>query len=161
MSATTSLAEHIRRIFCAGPRNVIAMADEVLELAREHGLRIEFRDGLCHVQLFGAEPSGCEPSRCGTAGPMVASIPKSAVRALIARIGTLSGCDSPYEGATVLPSPEGPQLVHFLNTPDEQWIEIGTVPDGQLDELERRMQNLELGRSWEEAKSRILGRHDG
>lgn len=110
---STAAVDLLRRAFEPGPRGALGLADELLETARSGALRCEWADGTVRVTPAGADPFDV-------------ALPKSAFRAVLARVAALcnerrAGAVTPYRGgAEVLcGDPPVPVFVTFVNDPDE------------------------------------------
>lgn len=114
-------ADRLREVFRPTPRGAVGLVDDLLELCRGGPIRIEYDDGRCHVRLAGADP---------TAVPL----PKSAFRAALARVAALCnervpGSVTPYRGVGELADPHAAYRGVFINTPDEQRLDLSQVGD--------------------------------
>jgi hypothetical protein len=101
---------------------VVGMVDDLFVIGSEHDLRIEWRDGACHVRLR-------EPSSEAT---VEVPLPKSVFRAALARISVLCNERFPntvssYGGSGKLLAPGSTDVelrVAFSNTPTAQKVEL-------------------------------------
>ena len=126
MSDQVSLAERVSRALTASDRGVLGLVDELLAAALEHDLRLEWQAGKCRVHF--------------SDGQVEAPLPKSVFRAVLARIAALCNeqtpdSASPFGGQGEVMNVEEPgHAVHaaFVNTPDEQWLELTAVRPSQL-----------------------------
>lgn len=114
---STAVVERLRRAFEPGPRGALGLTDELLAAAREGAIRCEWQGGTVRVTPVGAEPFDV-------------ALPKSAFRAVLARVAALcnerrAGSVTPYRGdAEVLAGdPPAPVFVAFVNTPDDQRLD--------------------------------------
>jgi len=128
MIRSTPFAERVQKAFQPTPGGVVGLVDELLNLCRAHQLRINFQDGHCAVRRFGADVKDS----------LDVPLPKSAFRAVLARIAALCNEHHPHsvtpyrgEGEIVVPSPDSPSCVppstchvSFTNTPSEQRLEM-------------------------------------
>jgi hypothetical protein len=101
------------------------LVDELLAVSREHDIRIAWQAGRCLVSF----PNGESP------GPIEMLLPRSVVRAVLARVVVL--CNernpnsvSPYGGRSAVVVDADPAKairVAFVNTPNEQRLELASV----------------------------------
>lgn len=120
MNNPTSLPDRLARAFSTPTGGVLGLVDELLAASQEQSIHIGWQAGRCHILFPGAEP------------PMQIEVPvpKSVVRAVLARIAAL--CNervphsvSPYQGAgEVALDPMHVIQVKFVNTPDELTLEL-------------------------------------
>jgi hypothetical protein len=96
------------------------LVDELLTASREHEIQLGWQAGRCQVNIPQADP----PERIEVA------VQKSVMRAVLARVAVL--CNervpnsvSPYRGrGEVAIDPATVLRVNFVNTPDEQTLEL-------------------------------------
>ncbi len=133
MIPLTPIAERLQTAFKPTPRGVVGLVDDLLELCREHKLRLNFEDGRCHVRSLEANSQDA----------LDVPLPQSVFRAVLARIAAL--CNervpnsvTPYRGEGTLSVGINPSTafhVSFTNTPTEQRLEVRSVgePNGEAD----------------------------
>ena len=104
-------------MFQSSPSGAVGLVDQLLKLGREHPLSLHFDGDHCVVRRVGFEESVNVP------------LPKSAFRAVIARIA--APCNerapesvTPYRGDGKLGVPPESFRVSFTNTPDEQRLKL-------------------------------------
>ena len=128
MSESSPFAEGLRMAFRPTSRGVVGLVDDLLGLCEVHQLGLRFEEGSCLVRRLGAD----------IGDSLTVPIPKSVVRAALARIAALCdeqhpGSVTPYRGAGELavPPPRSPSStppstchVSFVNTPAEQHLEM-------------------------------------
>jgi hypothetical protein len=119
---STAVVERLRRAFEPGPRGALGLADELLEAARCGAMRCEWEGGTVRVTPAGAEPFDV-------------ALPKSAFRAVLARLAALcnerrAGSVTPYRGSAevLVGAPPVPVLVAFVNTPDDLHLDARPAP---------------------------------
>ena len=122
MNNTLIAAEQLRHVLTTPTRGVLGLVDDLLVVARGHGLRIDWKADHCRVQ-FGEESSQHS---------IEVPLRKSVFRAALARIAVL--CNqrmpnsvSPYNGQGELSigsDPTTAMQVVFVNTPDVQSLEL-------------------------------------
>jgi hypothetical protein len=135
MSNLALFPEQLQRVFRPTGRGVVGIVDELLVLCRDEGLQFDWQAGQCRVRPLGAEPAE------STEVPL----PKSAFRAILARVAALCnertpGSVSPYGGeGELLVGTDSPAVfrVAFTNTPDEQRLEVRCVGDDKDEEASR------------------------
>jgi hypothetical protein len=122
MNTSSTSPERLRHALTTSSGGVFGLVEELLAVFREHGLRLDWKADHCRVQFReGGPPDAIEvPLR------------KSVVRAALARIAAL--CNqrhpnsvSPYGGQGELlvgTDPTTTMRVDFVNTPDEQRLEL-------------------------------------
>lgn len=110
---STAAVDLLRRAFEPGPRGALGLADELLETARSGALRCEWENDRVRVTPAGADPFDV-------------ALPKSAFRAVLARVAALcnerrAGSVTPYrgDGEVLSGDPPAPVFVAFVNDPDE------------------------------------------
>ncbi|HVS35729.1 MAG TPA: hypothetical protein VMS17_09110 [Gemmataceae bacterium] len=122
MNTTSELAEAFRSALENPTRGVVGVVDDLLRLCPEQGLRLEWQGDGCRMWfLNGGSEEGTE-----------VSLPRSAFRAMLARIAVL--CNerrpnsvSPYGGKGELSigaNPPAALRVSFANTAAEQKLEL-------------------------------------
>lgn len=123
-----SFAARIHGVFEPMPRGVVGLVDDLLELCREHQLRISFQDNHCYVRSLDSVAQDA----------LAVPLPKSVCRAVLARIAVLCnehtpGSATPYRGEGKIPvpapipengSPPSTCCVEFTNTPSDQRLEL-------------------------------------
>ena len=124
----TPFPERIRRTLSPSGRGVIAVVDDLLGLCQEQGLQIEWHANGCRVRAVGLGPQEAT----------VVPLPKSAFRAILARVAAL--CNerspdlvSPYGGQGELKVDGSAGTVFraaFTNTPEYQRLELTPVLEG-------------------------------
>ena len=127
MKTLSPLSEQLQRAFEPTGRGDVGLVDELLELCREQGLQLDWRDQQCRIRSLDAEPQET----------VEVPLPKSVFRAILARAAVLCNeCTpnsvSPYGGEGELAiGANSPTIfrVVFTNTPDEQRLEIRRVAD--------------------------------
>lgn len=122
MNNSAMSLEPLRRSFANPTGGVLGLVDDLLAAAHERGLQLDWKANHCRVQFRdGGPPASIEvPLR------------KSVVRAALARIAVLCNqCKpnsvSPYGGHGELlvgTDPSTVMRVAFVNTPDEQSVEL-------------------------------------
>ena len=133
MSLPTSLPSRLEHVF-AGPKlGVLGLVDELLAAARQREIRLTWRAGRCLVEFEG----GGSPDR------FEVSLPKSVVRAILARVATL--CNqrhpdsvSPFGGqGELIIEADRPETIRvaFANTPEIQSLELIRVGWAPLTEV--------------------------
>lgn len=138
MSQPLPFAERVRKAFEPGAGGILGLVDDLLEMARERPLDLEWRDGVCHV-------------RAGA--PATVALPKSVFRAALARLAALCNeteADSvtPYGGAgTLTLAGESPTRlrVSFVNTPSEQRATIQHTDEVNAPARETRVATPAVG----------------
>jgi hypothetical protein len=126
MNMPLTSPERLSRALTTPTRGVLGLVDDLLAMSREHGLQLDWQAGNCRVRFLEAGPAGW----------IEVPIRKSVVRAALARVAVL--CNqrnpnsvSPYGGQRELLVGTDPTTVirvAFVNTPDEQSLELATVP---------------------------------
>jgi hypothetical protein len=125
MNTTSQIAEALQSAFASPTRGIAGMVDDLLRLCPVHGLRLAWHGDRCRVQ----SPAG------GSETELAAPLPKSAFRALLARIAALSNerqanAVSPYGGKGLIGTHCNPPAmfqVAFANTTAEQWLELKPI----------------------------------
>ena len=133
MSDPFSLADHLRQAFASPVNGVVGLVDELLAVAREQNVWIGWANEKCQVFLRSYYP----------AFAFEVPVPKSAFRAVLARVATLCNqCApnsvTPYGGVGSVQIPGTAETLHvrFMNTPDKQSLELSPVelePDRSID----------------------------
>jgi hypothetical protein len=124
MNTAVTWSQWLQQTFQPTSRGVVGLVDDLLNSCPEDGLHLEWHAGVCRVRpALVMEPSAEVPC------------PKSAFRALIARVATL--CNerrpapiSPYGGQGELSADRNAKSViqaAFINTSNEQWLELRPV----------------------------------
>lgn len=156
MSTPAPFAEQVRKAFAPNARGAVGVVDELLEVCREETVQLEWQDGVCRVHRVTITPAvlaqlsaiqlaasipipGAGPTlvaaltgALGSPEPIEVPIPKSAFRAILARLAALCnerapGSTSPYGGeGELLAGGSSPAAfrVSFTNTPDAQRAEV-------------------------------------
>ena len=122
MNTTSQLPELLRAALEHPERGVVGLADDLLRLCPEQGLRLEWHADQCRIHFLTG----------GTEEGMDVPLRKSVFRAILARIAVL--CNerapksvSPYGGQGKLSAGGNPSVVFrvlFANTPAEQTLEV-------------------------------------
>jgi hypothetical protein len=122
MSDPSALASNLTRALTTPTNGVLGLVDDLLSAARDHDLRLRWQAGQCEISA----PKAVPPVR------VEVPLPKSVVRAALARVAAL--CNervpnsvTPYRGrgeVAVGASPAAAIHVRFVNTPDEQSLEL-------------------------------------
>lgn len=127
MNNASISAEQLRHALTSPTRGVLGLIDELLAVARERSLRLDWKADRCRVQFRESN------------SPDLIDVPlrKSVVRAALARIAVL--CNqrkpnsvSPYGGQGELLVGSDPKTTIravFVNTPDEQSLELMPLRD--------------------------------
>jgi hypothetical protein len=128
MSESLTIPEQIRHALTTPTGGVLGLVDDLLMVSREQGLSLDWRSDHCRVRF----PGGDSPAS------IEVPLRKSVVRAALARIAVL--CNerspnsvSPYGGQGELSVGTDPATVlrvAFVNTPDEQRLELTPVRAG-------------------------------
>lgn len=122
MSAVSEFHERVEKAFEPTPRGVVGLVDDLLSLACEQGLALNWRDGRCRIRTLDAQEGEVTEI----------SLQKSLFRAILARVAALCNeqmpdAASPYggEGAlTVGHASPAVLQVAFVNRPGTQQLEI-------------------------------------
>jgi hypothetical protein len=120
-NSSTSL-DRLHHALTTPTGGVLGLVDELLAVAREHGLQLDWKADHCRVQFREGSPSDS----------IEVPLRKSVVRAVLARIAVLCNqrkpnSTSPYGGQGELfvgADPTTTIRVVFVNTPDEQSLEL-------------------------------------
>jgi hypothetical protein len=122
---TVTSPERLIRGLATPTRGILGLVDDLLAAAREHGLRLEWHAGHCRVRFLEG----------GLADWIEVPLSKSVVRAALVRVAVL--CNerkpnsvSPYGGlgeVMIGADPATALRVAFINTPEEQWLELVRV----------------------------------
>lgn len=122
MSVVFDFAERVQKAFEPGYGGVSRVADQLLDVCGEDGLRLCWQDNQCRVCTLGPAPHESTE----------VTLPQSAFRAILARLAAL--CNerapntvSPYGGKGELALATNPKsifCVAFVNQPGEAWLEI-------------------------------------
>lgn len=117
MSQHTALVERLTRAVTTPTHGVLGVADELLTVARGRSLRLTWREGSGRFQF---ESPAAEPFEI--------PLPKSIMRAILARLAVLCNehrpnCVTPYGGQGEV----GAVRVAFVNTPDEQSLDLAPL----------------------------------
>lgn len=114
-----TLPDRIRRALTVPTRGVLGLVDELLAVACEQDIRLRWQDGQCLVSAPTVDP------------PIGVPVPKSVVRAVLARIAAL--CNervpdsvTPYGGEGEVSVGDTVTVVRarFVNSPEEQSLEL-------------------------------------
>lgn len=127
MNTTSPFSTVLHQALLQPTRGVVGVVDDLLAACREQGLRLDWQTGLCRVRCLSDNPEGA----------IDVPLRKSVFRALLARVAVLCNerCPnsvSPYGGEGELSAGPNPGTIlraTFVNTPDEQWLEL--VPHGR------------------------------
>jgi hypothetical protein len=122
MNDQTLFAERLRQAFTPPPTGVVGVVDRLFELCREQELRLDWQADQCYVR----------PLHGGPQESIQVALPKSAFRAILARVAALCNQQapdsvSPYggEGELTFGTDQPTRFrVKFKNTPDEQRLEV-------------------------------------
>lgn len=125
MNNHSPLREHIRHLLLAPNRGVPGLVDDLLAISGERSLQVLWQEGRCCVRFLEGEPLE----------QIEVPLPKSVIRAALARVAALCnerspGSVSPYGGqgeVTVTADPARTIHVTFINTPEEQRLEMSSV----------------------------------
>lgn len=122
MITTSRYSDDMRKAILEPTRGVIGLVDDLLTLCRDHSLELNWRGDLCRIRSHGGDWEEL----------VNLALPKSAFRSILARVAAL--CNeripnsvSPYGGKGELhvgTEPEAIFQVAFVNTPDEQCLEL-------------------------------------
>jgi hypothetical protein len=120
-NSSTSL-ERLHHALTTPTGGVLGLVDELLAVACEHGLQLDWKADHCRVQF----------QEGGLSNSIELPLRKSVVRAVLARIAVLCNqrkpnSASPYGGQGELfvgADPTTTIRVVFVNTPDEQSLEL-------------------------------------
>jgi hypothetical protein len=125
MSNHLSLPERLGRALANPSQGVVGLVDELLAVSRQQDIQLSWQAGRCHVCFLNA----------GTPDRIDVPLPKSVVRAALARVAAL--CNernpnsvSPYGGqgeVAVKTDPAKTVRVAFVNTPEQQSLELASV----------------------------------
>lgn len=125
MNSLSSYSEQLHRALTAPTHGVLGMVDDLLAVSRECGIQLHWQAGRCRVCFREGDPASC----------IEVPMRKSVFRAALARIAVL--CNqrqpnsvSPYGGKGELLAgvdPTVPMQVEFINTPDEQRLELASL----------------------------------
>lgn len=128
MNTPLTAAERVRRALTTPTRGILGLVDDLLTASREQGIQLAWQAGNCRVRFLEGAPAGW----------MEIPLRKSVVRAALARVAVL--CNqrnpnsvSPYGGQGELlvgTDPATAVRVAFVNTPDEQSLELASVQRG-------------------------------
>ncbi len=125
MNPASSPLERVNDALLHPTNHLVGLVYDLLAACQEHGLRFDWRDGRCRVRSL----------RGGPDGMIDVPLRKSVFRAILARLAVL--CNerrpnsvSPYGGqgeVVVGGYPAKVFRVEFVNTPDEQRLELTHV----------------------------------
>jgi hypothetical protein len=127
MNNSSTPPDLLHRVLTNPTRGVLGLVDELLVVAREHGLQLEWKADHCRVQFRDGGPSDS----------IEVPLRKSVFRAALARIAVLCNQSkpnsvSPYGGQGELlvgTDPTTTMRVAFVNTPDEQSLDLTPLPN--------------------------------
>jgi hypothetical protein len=127
MNIPTTFPEQLRQSLTNPGRGVLGLVDDLLAVSREYGIQLDWQAGQCRVRFRDGDP----------ASEIVVPLRKSIFRAAMARIAVLCNLRkpnsvSPYGGKGQLtfgPEPSTALRVLFVNTPDEQSLELTSLGD--------------------------------
>lgn len=119
MIRTETLLESLTELFAQpGPHGVADLADNLLQICVEHGIRINIKKDLCSIE-----------DTSGILKDVKHRLPLSAFRALLARMAGM--CDSevsPYGGTGRIQQLDDHEVeITFKNTPSEQFVDLQAV----------------------------------
>ena len=125
MNTPSTSPELLRRALTAPTRGVLGLVDDLLAVSREHGIQLDWKADHCRVRFREGGPPGW----------IEVPLRKSVVRAALARVAVLCNrrapnCVSPYGGEGELlvgTDPATPMRVAFVNTPEEQSLELAPL----------------------------------
>ena len=133
--------DRLRQSFSSPADGVPALVDEILAVAAANSLHLTWVEGMSVIRLVQERE----------ATPLTVAVPRSVIRAVLARIATLCnehepGQVSPHRGLGLLSAPQsatlpaGPTLLiaEFVNTPDKQSLSLAWQPP----DLNRRIGEL-------------------
>jgi len=128
MSNPSSLPARLQSALLAPNRGVLGLVDELLAISRDHSLHVAWEGGRCRVQFVEG----------GLAGQIEVPLQKTVLRAALARVAVL--CNERLPNSVSLYGGQGELLldadptktirVLFINTPDEQILELSSVQLG-------------------------------
>ena len=124
MNTMSHVAESFRRVLTQPTRGIVGLVDDLLTLCRDQRLQLDWQADRCRVRSDGGDWTELTDL----------SLPKSAFRAVLARVAVLCNertpnAVSPYGGQAELPAGANPHeviKVTFVNTPTEQKLELRT-----------------------------------
>src|SRR5207253_3328899 len=138
MNSSTT-AEFLRQALATPTRGVLGLVDDLIAVSREHGLQLEWTANHCRVRFQEGDLPAC----------IEVPFRKSVVRAALARIAVL--CNqrnpnsvSPYGGhGELLVGAEKATAtrVAFVNTPDEQRLELTPIHKERSEEHTSELQS--------------------
>ncbi|HEY7427756.1 MAG TPA: hypothetical protein VH682_26230 [Gemmataceae bacterium] len=122
MNDSSTSLERLHHALTTPSGGVLGLVDELLAVAREHGLQLDWKADHCRVQF----------REGGSSDSIEVPLRKSVVRAVLARIAVLCNqrkpnSSSPYGGQGELfvgADPTTTIRAVFVNTPDEQSLEL-------------------------------------
>lgn len=128
MNDQTTLSDRLALAFRTPAAGVVGLVEELLAATLEQDVRLSWHAGCCRIFVPRADPP--EQSEV--------PVPKSVLRAVLARVAVL--CNeripdsvSPYRGiGEVAVDPTHVVRVQFVNTPDEQSLELSSVRRGDV-----------------------------
>jgi hypothetical protein len=135
VKTATELAEALQNAIDQPENGVVGLADDLLRLCPDSGIRLDWCEGFCRIRFIGTNEAIDVPIR------------KSAIRALLARFAALCNdksqravarlaalrndksqrAVSPYGGQGELTSAADHSRIiraSFVNTPGEQWLQL-------------------------------------
>jgi hypothetical protein len=126
MNDPSSLSARLSRSLASPSHGVTGFVDELLGASREQDIRLSWRAGHCQISIPRIDP------------PENVEVPvqKSVIRAVLARVATLcNDCIpnsvSPYRGVGAVAIDSTNSIrVEFVNTPDEQSLELSHARTG-------------------------------
>lgn len=127
MNNASMPAEELRHVLTTPTRGVLGLVDELLAVARERSIHLDWKGDHCRVQF----------REGSTSDSIDVPLRKSVIRAALARIAVLcnqrkANSVSPYGGQGELLVGSNPATtirVAFVNTPDEQSLELMPLRD--------------------------------
>ena len=125
MNSPLTALEQLHRPLTAPTRGILGLVDDLLALSCEQGMQLDWQAGHCRVRLREGNPAAW----------IEVPLRKAVVRAALARIAVLCNQGnpnsvSPYGGKGELlvgTNPATPLSVEFVNTPDEQRLELRSL----------------------------------
>lgn len=133
MNTPSTSPELLRHALTTLSRGILGLVDNLLAVSREHGIQLDWKADQCRVRFRDGGPPGW----------IEVPLRKSVVRAALARVAVL--CNqrapnsvSPYGGRGELlagADPTTPMRVAFVNTPEEQSLELAPLRNESMPSL--------------------------